>query len=291
MTKLLTVFTPTYNRAYCLERLYKSLRDQSCKSFEWLIVDDGSSDNTKEMVEKWTAEKILNIRYIYQKNAGKSMAHNEGVRQTQTELFLCVDSDDMLTPDAVEAILNEWKVATDKNTGILMRKFDGSHCLEVTTIPEGLKESTLYDSYNKYGLRGDTALVLRSSVIKQFEFPKFEGENFVPEAYLYDLIDTKGKLRFVDKPIYNCEYLNDGYTKNMMKLLKNNPQGYTAYILQRLHLLDKTAKMKFVDSARYVAMMLTYDRKHIFSKAVYPFYTLLALPLGYMLYVKKYKNI
>lgn len=291
MKKNLTIFTPTYNRAYCLKRLYDSLCHQTCKSFEWLVVDDGSNDNTRELIDSWIKEGKIEIRYLYQENSGKSMAHNEGVRQTQTELFFCVDSDDMLTPNAIEIIQLEWSKTTESNTGLLLQKFDLDSNIVVTKIPAGLKESTLYDAYNKYGLLGDSALVFRSSAIKQFEMPHFEGEKFVPENYLYDLVDTLGTLIIVRTPIYMFEYLNDGYTGNMMKLLKKNPRGYIAYINQRLRIHDKSIKTRFYDSARYVAIMLTFDAKNIFNKATYPLYTLFALPLGWMLYVKKYKNI
>lgn len=291
MNKLLTIFTPTYNRAYCLDRVYQSLCKQTNQDFVWLLVDDGSTDNTKELVDTWIEEGKIGIQYHYQVNAGKSMAHNKGVKLTQTELFTCLDSDDCLTEDAVEVVANEWKSAKKGMTGLLLRKFSNIVNFEVTKLPSTLKYSTLYDAYNFSGLQGDTMLVFRTSVISQYEFPKFEGEKFVPEAYLYDLIDTNGKLKFVDKAIYECEYQTDGYTCNMARLLKNNPQGYIAYINQRLTLLDKSVKWRFLNSARYVSMMLTFDRKHLFSKAVYPLYTLLSFPLGFMVYWKKFRPL
>lgn len=291
MKKLLTIFTPTYNRAYCLPALYDSLCRQTSRNFVWLVVDDGSMDNTSDLIKQWIDESKISIEYYYQRNQGKSMAHNEGVRKCSTELFTCLDSDDTLTANAVELITREWKKMFFNNTGLLLRKFNNINNLPVTQIPEGLKESTLYDAYNRHGLKGDTMLVFRTSVINQFEFPQFDGEKFVPESYLYDLIDTKGTLRMVNEAVYRCEYLADGYTSNMARLLKNNPNGYIAYINQRLQLLDKSPKWKFLNSARYVSMMLTFDRKHVFSKAVYPFYTLLAYPLGYLVYCRKFRHI
>ena len=291
MEKLLTIFTPTFNRADCLSRLYDSLCRQSESDFEWLIVDDGSTDNTNSLVSTWILDNKISIRYFYQKNAGKSMAHNNGVQKTNTELFFCVDSDDTLVEDAVKVISQVWKQHNKNNTGLLLKKFDLTLKKSVTFIPKDVHESTLYDAYNSHGLKGDTALVFKTSVINKYEFPHFEGEKFVPESYLYDLIDTNGPLIIVDKSIYNCEYLNDGYTSNMMKLLCNNPKGYTAYISQRLSLHDKTFISRYLDSARYVAMMLTFNSKKILVDSVYPFYTILAFPLGYVLFLRKYKNL
>src|SRR5699024_7599204 len=111
----LTIFTPTYNRAYILPKLYNSLVEQSNKDFVWLIVDDGSTDNTKKLVFTWIRENKISIKYYYQKNQGKSIAHNKGVKETDTELFSCVDSDDYLTKDCVEVVMNTWNNNTKKN--------------------------------------------------------------------------------------------------------------------------------------------------------------------------------
>lgn len=289
----ITIFTPTYNRAYCLPNLYESLCKQTNHDFVWLLVDDGSTDNTRDLVDHWRKEGKINVEYHYQPNQGKSMAHNEGVRLTRTPLFTCVDSDDTLTPNAVDVIADAWKRMDIKhNTGLLLlRKFYSSDGINTTVIPEGLKEATLYDAYNVYGLRGDTMLVFRSEVIKKIEFPQFPGEKFVPESYLYDLIDSKGTLRMIRESVYECEYLEDGYTCNMARLLKRNPQGYIAYINQRLRLHDKSVKARFMDSVRYVSMMLTFNKRGLLSNAVYPGYVLLALPIGYILYMKKYRGL
>ena len=109
--ELVTVFTPTYNRAYTLERLYNSLVEQTNNSFVWLIVDDGSTDNTAQLVNKFIAENKINIQYHCQENAGKSQAHNKGVALCETELFVCVDSDDYLAPNAIERVTHHWNYA------------------------------------------------------------------------------------------------------------------------------------------------------------------------------------
>lgn len=286
---LITIFTPSYNRSKTLPRLYRSLLQQTNQNFCWLIVDDGSTDNTETLVQTWINEKKILIRYFKQKNFGKPMAHNKGVELTKTELFVCVDSDDYLTQNAVEEVFQCWKNAQKNDVGILA--FKGTKNKILTKIKNGGngKRTTLKNAYDHLGLVGDTMLIFRTEVIKNHCFPHFKGEKFVPEGYLYDQIDQEGKLILLEKTLYICEYLEDGYTNNMAKLLKNNPKGYFAFINQRL-LIDKTPKEKFLDSVRYIAMAQAHNVP-VIKNAVYPMYAFFAYPVGLLLYYKKYKKI
>lgn len=286
---LVTIFTPSYNRAHTLLRLYQSLLRQTSKEFCWLIVDDGSVDHTEKLVQTWISESLIPIEYFKQENQGKSMAHNKGVELTKTELFVCVDSDDYLSDDAIEEIARCWKNAGEDDVGILA--FKTSEGNPVTKIENGGdgKRTTLKNAYDHLGLVGDTMLVFRTTTIQKHCFPHFEGEKFVPEGYLYDQIDQDGQLILLERPLYICEYLDDGYTSNMAKLLKNNPCGYLAFIKQRLQ-IDKTVKEKFLDSIRYVAMAKVYKAR-VIRDAVYPSYALLAYPAGLLFYYRRYKNI
>ena len=286
---LLTVFTPTYNRAHTLPKLYESLKRQTSADFEWLIVDDGSTDNTRELVSEWTREGVINIRYIYQENGGKPSAHNRGAKEALCELFICVDSDDYLTDNAVEIIAGAWGCADSDKVGILAFK-----ALEngdsVTSVSDAdVKSFTLKAGYDSFGLVGDTALIFRADVLTGFEFPTFEGEKFIPEGYLYDMIDTVGELMVVREKIYICEYLNDGYTANMKRILYKNPNGYFAYINNRLK-IDRKIKHKFLDSVRYMAMAIAHGRRRKIRDAVYPFYALVAYLPGWLLYVRDFKR-
>ena len=285
----ITVFTPTYNREKTLKTLYESLVNQTCKDFYWLIVDDGSTDNTNKIVETWIRENKIRIEYYKQENQGKSMAHNAGVRHATGELFVCVDSDDYLEKNAVECVINNWESSSKKYVGILAYKKTKNRI--VTSIKDkNVQSGTLKNLYLHSGLKGDTMLVFKTSIIKKYEFPKFEGEKFVPEAYLYDLIDTNGNLLILRKALYVCEYLDDGYTSNMAKLLKNNSNGYMAFIVQRLK-YDESFSEKFFDSVRCIAMRIARKDNCIIKNSVYPFVALLAYPLGYIFYLKRYKSI
>lgn len=285
--KLITVFTPTYNRCKTLSVLYDSLKRQNCRNFIWLIVDDGSTDETKEKVSNWIAEEIIDIKYIWQENQGKSMAHNTGVLNTHTELFTCVDSDDSLSEEAIEKIENYWRQREENDIGILaFRSVTGFS----KTLPERQIHTTLRQAYQEYGITGDTMLIFRTDVISKFEFPKFEHEKFVPEAYLYDLTDRTGTLMMLKEVLYFGEYLSDGYTKNMAKLLKRNPKGYLAFINQRLQ-FDMKFKDKFLDSVRYISMAKVDGENHIIKRAIYPLIAVLAYPFGILLYKRRYEKI
>ena len=190
--KKITVFTPTYNRAYILPKLYESLKKQTVSDFIWLIVDDGSSDDTKSLVDTWKNEKQVDIVYIYQQNAGKMSAHNCGVIECKTELFMCIDSDDWIVNDSIESILMEWEILPYKEKeaicGIVAYRGVDTDKTIGNEFPLGTEKSTLSGLYSN-GFRGDTTLIFKSNVIKQYLFPIIGNEKFITEAYIYEQID------------------------------------------------------------------------------------------------------
>lgn len=231
--KTVTVFTPTYNRADLLVNLYNSLVKQTSMDFCWIIVDDGSKDNTKEVVNNWIKEGIIDIKYYYQENAGKMKAHNNGVKHTETELFLCVDSDDYLTSDAVEQIINTWNNYRNNNMAGIIAYKKLLNCPEMNSVfPEKIEISSLSDLYNN-GFVGETALVFNTSVIKQYLFPEIDGEKFITEAYVYEQIDKTYKYALLRYTCMLCEYREDGYTNNALRLRRDNPKGWALYYAQR----------------------------------------------------------
>lgn len=283
---MLTIFTPTYNRKETLPRLYQSLLLQSNKNFIWLLVDDGSTDGTFDLVNKWISIGLIEIEYYFQENQGKSMAHNLGVKNSKTELFTCVDSDDYLVGDAVEQIISLWSKSTKDYTGILALKKNINSGIKNTIITTN--SSTLKDLYKNKEISGDVMLIYRTELIKKYNFPRFGNEKFVPEAYLYDLLDREGNLLILNNEIYCYEYLSDGYTKNMFQLLKNNPKGYLAFIEQRIS-FNQTYKEIFFDGIRYVSMALVLKKRGIISKSKYPLIIAFSYPFGAVLYLKRYK--
>lgn len=234
---MITVFTPTYNRAHLLPDLYSSLKEQTCKDFEWLIVDDGSTDDTEKMVNSWLSQADFSVRYIKKENGGKQRAVNLGVQQAKGEYFFVVDSDDVLTANAVETAVKWFDTIKDMDgfAGIAGQKgykdgkaiggsFSGSY-LDATSLERP-----------KYNITGDKAEIFYTEVLKNFPFPEFEGEKFVPEALVYNRIASAGyKLRWFNQVVYLAEYLPDGYSANVDKLLIKNWKGYSLYVKELMH--------------------------------------------------------
>lgn len=232
---ILTIFTPTYNRKNEISNLYNSLLNQSDKDFIWLIVDDGSTDNTEEYINTIKYENKINIKYYKKNNGGKHSATNMGIEFCTTDYFFCVDSDDTLTLDCVEKLnfLLNSKVR-EEDIGLIAYKKNISDDKKNKII----SKDYIYISelYAKYGFKGELAIILKTKFLKSNLFPIIDGEKFISEAWLYDILDTIGKLYFFQEVIYLYDYLEDGYTKNFFKLIKNNIKGYKLFCYQRMEI-------------------------------------------------------
>lgn len=223
----ITIFTPTYNRRNLIERLYQSLLVQTVTNFEWLVIDDGSTDDTEKFFAKLSStEHPFPIRYIKQNNGGKHRAINNGVNNASGKLFFIVDSDDYLTENAIETI-NQWTTTLDNShkwAGI-----SGLKGFSKDSVVGQHSESSYVDAKNnerrKYNLLGDKAEVYFTDVLKQHPFPEIPGEKFISEEIVWNAIARDGYyLRWFNEIIYICDYLDDGLTKDNTKD-KNNPIG------------------------------------------------------------------
>lgn len=285
--KTLTIFTPAYNRAHTIGRTYESLCRQTCQDFEWLVVDDGSQDNTKELIEGWIKENKISIRYIYQQNQGMHGAHNTAYANIKTELNTCIDSDDYMPDDAVEKIVTFWKEhGSDKYAGILaLDQEENTGRIIGTSFPEDMKESTLQGFYAAGG-KGDKKLVYRTEVIKKYPpYPLFEGERYVGLAYKYMLIDQDYKLLTLNEPLVIVEYQADGSSYNMFKQYWRNPKGF-AFFRKTEMVTTKSLKRKFMVCIHYVSSSIISKNKKFIQESPCKFLTVLAIPAGYLLYLK-----
>lgn len=231
VTTILTIFTPAYNRAHTLPRAYESLCRQSCKAFIWLVVDDGSTDNTAALVQQWQSrDNGFEIQYIYKENGGMHTAHNVAYANIHTELNTCIDSDDMLADGAVEKILSKWAEVKDKGyAGLVGLDADFSGNVIGKGFPVNMTETTI-SGYYAAGGAGDKKLVYRTDVINAYpEYPLFEGEKYVSLSYKYLLIDQNYKLAVLDDILCNVEYQPDGSSNNMLrqylKIRRGLPSG------------------------------------------------------------------
>ena len=253
---MITIFTPTYNRKELLVRCYESLIRQSFKDFEWLIVDDGSKDDTKSTVDKWIGEAKITIRYYYKENGGKMRAHNMGAGLAQGELFVCLDSDDYLTDDALSLLNEAYQKAvevaddSDKIGGVVAHKGKSANeLLGDKSFPKA-ETSTLYGLYLK-GFKGETTLMYRTDILRRFPFPEIEGEKYVPEDYIYDKIDNVCVLAVLDRIVTVCEIVDSGYTDSVKRLRRDNPKAWQMYFEQRA-LITPFSVLKIKYLGRYV---------------------------------------
>ncbi len=252
----LTVFTPTYNRRALLGRVYESLKAQTVRDFEWLIVDDGSTDGTGEDVRKWIDEGVITVRYHYRENGGKMRAHNTGVQLSSAELFVCLDSDDRFTKTAVAELLEAYDSAKadeaegDHIGGVVAHKGTSeSEIFSRKDFPD-VRVSKLYDLYLK-GFSGETTLMYETQILRNFPFPEIEGEKYVPEDYIYDKIDGVCVLAVLPRIITVCELEKDGYTDSVKRLKRDNVNAFYLYYEQRAF-ITPAGIMKLKYLGRYV---------------------------------------
>ena len=237
---LFTVFTPTYNRAHTLERVYESLLAQTFKSFEWIIVDDGSIDTTYEIVRRLVIEDKMTIRYFSQANSGKHVAFNLGVEKARGELFLTLDSDDSCIATALERFDQAWSEISEPSRS----KFSGITCLckdeygkiVGRPLPRQTLEGVPYKIISKYRLKGEKWGFHRTEILKKFPFPVFSGERFIPESLVWNRIGNSYQIKFINEALRNYFNSNDSLTKSTIQIRKLSPNGTFLYYFETLHL-------------------------------------------------------
>ena len=230
-----TVFTPTYNRAYIIENLYHSLQRQTCMEFEWLVVDDGSSDGTEALFEKWVKEENpFPIRYHKKENGGKCRAINRGLEMADGELFFTVDSDDYLTDDAIEKVIR-WEAELPKDGNFCGYVANRGHSPAYTPnhLFEGdYKDGNAFDLYGE--MDGERAFVFYTDIHRKYLYPEFEGERFMTEAVTWNRMAYDGyKMRFFNDIIWIWEYVEDGLTKKGYQVFLDNPQGTALFFREK----------------------------------------------------------
>lgn len=256
---LITVFTPAYNRAHLLPELYQSLEAQICKDFEWLIVDDGSTDNTGSVIEGFLAEASFPIRYYYKENGGKHTAINLGVKEAKGELFFIVDSDDCLPPISLETLEKYYYEIKDDSdfvgVGGLIAHKDGS---PVSFGIHGTTDAMTIEMMYKYNAHCDFAEAYKTEFMRLYPFPEIRGERFCPEVLVWNRLTQRRKVRFFPKVIYYRDYLDGGLTDNIVRIRMNSPvSSMTTY--QELTLRPIPLIYKFRNAINYWRFRYCYD--------------------------------
>lgn len=268
----ISILTATYNRANLLSKLYESIVNNLINGVdvEWLIMDDGSTDETREAVQQFIEENKLEIKYFFQENQGKMQAINNLIEAVQGDLIIECDSDDYFTSDAFQIIKNEYEKNVEQFQdyyGLCFLKYDqtgknmGNNFKKETT--------TMFNLYFKEGEDGEKALVFNSKIRKQYKYELENGERFVTEARMFHKMDEKYKMLCVNKPIMICEYQNEGYTRNISKQFIENPYGYFNYFKEILQkdMKGVTFNKRLYVIKHYILFATLRNQKNIVKQA------------------------
>ena len=285
---LFTVFIPTFNRAALLKRAIESVDKQTVRNFELLIVDDGSTDNTKNIVEMYQEKLDFSIRYHFQENQGKHVAHNTAIKLARGSFFVILDSDDMLVPNALQRLEFHWNQIPENIRG----QFAGveGHCAYAngeivgTRFPVNILDSNFLETRRKFQVGGDKKNFIRTDVLREFPFPVFEGEKFIRESIVWDRIARKYSFRYINEVIQIIEYQETGLSSNLFKLRVNNPKGFRLCFKEEVNLNAKLQSfpelyknyVKYVRYSFHCGLGLSQQHREIVSKILW----LISIPVG-----------
>lgn len=277
MSNIVTVFTPLYNRKDLLPRLYESLAGQTDFRFEWIICDDCSQDGSYELAKEFAEkESRFPIRVARtERNGGKHRAINHGVPLANGFLFFIVDSDDALTPDAIERVFT-WEASIrqeDSFAGLGFLKADFSRKPVGTTFPDQFLDCTSLER-EAYQISGDKAEVFYTEVIRKYPYPEFEGEKYMTPSVVWDRIAYAGlKIRWINEIVYLCEYQPDGLSANWDRNIANNPRGYALFLKQKMDFMPYIGYERFLAVYGYyyaVNRAKKYSMKYACDQLGYP---------------------
>ena len=285
----LTIFTPTYNRAHTIERTYHSLCRQSCKEFDWLIIDDGSTDNTASIVKAWVAENKIPIRYVYKENGGLYTGYNVAYSLIESELCVCVDSDDYMPDDAVEKIYRCWiERGGEQYAGLIGLDFH----LDGTPIggyfPTGLDNVWFMDLYIKKLHLGDVKPVLRTDLMKTVApMVGFEGEKNFNPAYMMMQVCDRYPILLLNENLCFVDYQTglDSMSAGIWKQYRNSTHSFQKQRMLELQLVHNSWKNRIRVAIHYVASSVIAHDKGWLRKSPKKWITVLVSPMGLVLYL------
>lgn len=283
--KTLTVITTTYNRAYCLHQVYESLKRQTSKDFIWLIVDDGSKDNTEDLVRGWIDEGLVSIEYYFKENGGMHTARNAAYEKVNTLLNVIIDSDDWMTDDAVESIVDFWnRNGADCFSGIISNNISKKGELIGSPLPGNVKSCKCYELFEKYGVKGDKKLIFRSELTKLYPYPEFPGEKFYPASYKFYLLDQHYDMLLMNKCTCVVDYNEDSMTYNKFAQYKSCCNGFSHYRNEMIR-LSRNPKYICKQMIHYVAESKLAHKKGIIKNSSKPMCALIVYPIGVLYYI------
>lgn len=278
---LFTVFTPTYNRAHTLHRVYESLLSQTLKDFEWLIVDDGSVDDTEILVKDWVSKNEFVIKYYKKINEGKHVAINYGVSKASGDLFVIFDSDDRCRNDSFEVLNKLWlSINNNKVAGIVtLSSYDNGNIIGNKFPFEGVS-GKMYEVFDKYNIKGDKWNCIKTRVMKEFKFPQFKNEKFLSEGLIWNRISDNYIFVFYNEALLIQEYREDGLSKNLIRHKVGSPFGTILYYKEMIS-RDISKKLRTKNMANLYRYRL-HTKGSINCKIAIP---LICKSIGLLLYI------
>lgn len=294
----LTVFTPAFNRAHTLHMNYEMLKKQRDKDFIWMIVDDGSTDNTKELVSGWISEGAIRILYHKQENKGKPSATNYSIKNSKSVLWVCIDSDDYISENAVAIIRRQYENArlNPKCACIIGNKYDmdtgnavgvdggTKYAIE---FPKDIEYAYHWEIEYKYHIRADKVYFFFLDILKKYKYPIISDEKFIGESILFEQIGTDYQFYIIHQKLYFCKYLEDGLTASYLQLHIRNPKGYKMLKQQEM-IYPKPLIEKFKSAIMYVAGCKLCHDKYIVYNSPKRIMAFLAYPFGLLAFQLKY---
>jgi glycosyltransferase involved in cell wall biosynthesis len=282
---LLTIFTPTFNRIKLLPRLYESLKNQTDTNFIWMVIDDGSTDGTENLIKSYQQDNALEIIYYWKENQGMHSAHNLAYEKISTTWNTCIDSDDMMPKDAVESICEEIKSVQNDNDFYAIAGLDAHQNGDIigTKFSENLKKVKFNELYLKHKIKGDKKLVYKTEIMRNLpSYPIYGNERLVPLDYKSLLADQLAYVKPVNKIWCLVEYQEDGSTKNMLKQYRRHPRGFAFSRISRIN-YGITFKEKFKNAIHLVSSGLFSKDFASLLKTKHIFIVLSSIPAGILL--------
>ena len=286
----LTVFTPTFNRSNLLKHAYESLQRQTCKDFNWLIIDDGSTDNTKEIVDNWILENnFFDIRYVYKENGGLHKTYNKAIELMETELCVCIDSDDFMPDNGVEIIISTWHKRTIDNVAGIVGL---DYLLDNTPIGgklPNIDKCHIYDLGFKYHHQGDKKIVMRVDLLKKvYPQPTYNNEKNFNPMYMISKIDLEYEWLIINENLCYVDYQENGMGNGIFKQFLNSPNSFAAIRIEKFKIPNPPKGYRLRQYIHLASSAILANNYNWLSKSPHPICAYLCLPLGFFLsrYIK-----
>lgn len=276
MAPTFTVITPTYNRRHTLQKAYDALVAQTFKDFEWIVVDDGSTDGTADLVAQWSPD--FPIVYHRQANGGKPSAVNVGLREARGSYVVVLDDDDLAAPEALAVFVEVFSSAPADVGLVGCLTMSSSGRINGSRLAADTVDMTHLDAYARHRVTGDKWLAFKADVAKAFPYPVYGAERFVSEGIVFNRMSRAGyKVRYVNRPLLVHDYLSDGLTQNHLRLKANNPIGFIAYHVENVSGRDAAVSPYYLKSAaNYYALLLLGAKRPLVTALL----LIAAMPLG-----------